>query len=408
MKMKRWLFLSAPLGFAMTVLMMIPIVMAQGEESAPRVVLGTTRYVATDGLCNGNTPCYDHIQTAVNAATDGDEIFIDSGIYTENVVISTDLTLQGVDALSVTIDGNMDNTVVVIASNTAVTLTNITLANGSNDIYCGSGLSNYGTTQLTNMIIRDNVTGCAGGGVANEGTIHISNTLIMSNTSSLGGGGLYNGETGTAIINQSTIRHNIDAGIFNAGTLTVNNSTLNNNEPTFSGSLEGTTGIYNHDGTLTINNSTFSEDSLGMVNGAVTVTNSTLNGLIFYDKGMVALHNTIVKGCMAHSEAGEIISLGHNLGFDSSCGLTEAGDIQNTNLMLAPLQDNGGPTETHMLLWGSPAINAGDNDTCTNAPINGLDQRGIARPFLEQCDIGAVELDLVLDQTTFLPLIVKN
>jgi hypothetical protein len=53
--------------------------------------------------------------------------------------------------------------------------------------------------------------------------------------------------------------------------------------------------------------------------------------------------------------------------------------------MLFPLQDNGGPTETHALRPGSPAIDAGSLD-CPPT-----DQRGEARP-VGACDIGAFEL----------------
>jgi len=41
--------------------------------------------------------------------------------------------------------------------------------------------------------------------------------------------------------------------------------------------------------------------------------------------------------------------------------LTGMGDQINTDPMLGPLQDNGGPTFTHALLPGSPAIDAGKN-----------------------------------------------
>ena len=54
---------------------------------------------------------------------------------------------------------------------------------------------------------------------------------------------------------------------------------------------------------------------------------------------------------------------------------------------LGPLQDNAGPTKTHALLPGSPAINAGDD---SKAPAT--DQRGVARPQGPQSDIGAFEL----------------
>ncbi len=54
--------------------------------------------------------------------------------------------------------------------------------------------------------------------------------------------------------------------------------------------------------------------------------------------------------------------------------------------MLVPLADNGGPTQTHALLWGSPAIDAGDDASCP-----ATDQRGAARPGGAHCDIGAFE-----------------
>jgi hypothetical protein len=54
--------------------------------------------------------------------------------------------------------------------------------------------------------------------------------------------------------------------------------------------------------------------------------------------------------------------------------------------MLGPLADNGGPTQTHALLPGSPAIDAGDNTACP-----ATDQRGVTRPLGAACDIGAYE-----------------
>jgi len=82
-----------------------------------------------------------------------------------------------------------------------------------------------------------------------------------------------------------------------------------------------------------------------------------------------------------------INSLGYNLTDDTSCGFTEPGDLVVADAMLGPLQDNGGPTETHDLLPGSPAIDAGSMD----CPPPDTDQRGVARPQGMDCDIGAVE-----------------
>jgi len=63
----------------------------------------------------------------------------------------------------------------------------------------------------------------------------------------------------------------------------------------------------------------------------------------------------------------------------------------NTDPLLGTLEDNGGPTQTHALLGGSPAIDMGDDVICAAAPVDGIDQRGVARPYGAACDIGAFE-----------------
>ena len=74
------------------------------------------------------------------------------------------------------------------------------------------------------------------------------------------------------------------------------------------------------------------------------------------------------------NSGGTVISLGYNVSSDDGGGfLTDPGDQINTDPMLGPLQANGGPTFTHALLPGSPAIDAG-NPNFTPAPF--YDQRG--------------------------------
>jgi hypothetical protein len=82
---------------------------------------------------------------------------------------------------------------------------------------------------------------------------------------------------------------------------------------------------------------------------------------------------------------GTLLSLGHNLSGDGSGNLTAAGDLPNTDPLLGPLADNGGPTWTHALLPGSPAIDAGGGSA---APAT--DQRGLPRPRDGNGDGGAV------------------
>jgi hypothetical protein len=99
--------------------------------------------------------------------------------------------------------------------------------------------------------------------------------------------------------------------------------------------------------------------------------------------------------------SGDFTSGGHNLIGDGtgSTGFVNGvnGDMVGTaanpiDPRLGPLANNGGPTQTHALLAGSPAIDHGDN---TNAPAT--DQRGVARPRdgdhngSRAVDIGAFE-----------------
>ena len=67
---------------------------------------------------------------------------------------------------------------------------------------------------------------------------------------------------------------------------------------------------------------------------------------------------------------------------------------------LGALADNGGPTPTRALLPGSPAIDAG---SCASDAAD--DQRGVARPQGDGCDIGAFEYEG--SGTTYLPLVVR-
>jgi hypothetical protein len=87
-----------------------------------------------------------------------------------------------------------------------------------------------------------------------------------------------------------------------------------------------------------------------------------------------------------------VISRGYNIDGDGSCGLSEEdGDLPATDPLLGPLAANGGPTPTHALLNGSPAIDQIAVSQCQVA----TDQRGIARPQAPKpgaCDIGAYEV----------------
>jgi hypothetical protein len=130
--------------------------------------------------------------------------------------------------------------------------------------------------------------------------------------------------------------------------------------------------------------------------------------------GTVALQNSILgansdQGGQAGDCAGVLLSQGYNLIQDTSgCTLTGTSDIVGLPPLLGPLGDNGGPTPTHALLPGSPALDAGDPAGCRDSQGTLLtsDQRGEPRPQGNACDIGAFEAGLAPQMVpVYLPLI---
>jgi predicted outer membrane repeat protein len=184
-----------------------------------------------------------------------------------------------------------------------------------------------------------------------------------------------------------------------SGGPTVENSTISGNSAGMSGG-----GIY---GSATVENSTISGNSAGTSGGGIynnssldvtlsTITgNSAPSGGGIYNVGSVEVSNTILNagasGENIFNDGGTVTSEGYNLSSDDGGGyLNGPGDQINTDPLLGPLQDNGGPTFTHALLPGSPAINAGD-PSFTPPPY--YDQRGplFRRVFNRRIDIGSFE-----------------
>jgi hypothetical protein len=167
--------------------------------------------------------------------------------------------------------------------------------------------------------------------------------------------------SGLTITNGATTGYG--GGIYNEKSmLTITNCTLSGNSADYGG------GIYNDghdfDWTTTITNCTLSGNSARWAGGIVHSASPR--------SGMAIIGNTILKGQEnIVSLGGSFSSGGYNLSNDNGGGfLTRTGDQINTDPLLGPLQDNGGPTWTHALLVDSPAIDKGKNFTATT------DQRG--------------------------------
>lgn len=298
-----------------------------------------------------------------NASPGPDTINVSPSIYT--LTLGSGLNVGGFLKL---IGAGADSAIIQAATEPGVAgfpvfniaATDVTIA-GMTVRYGSSGIVNTGATiTLTNSTVSNNTV---------QGIDHIAGkfTVINSTISGNAGSGISTGRSVLTVIN-STISGNTGSGISNLGSLTVINSTISGN--TGSGIFTGNSPIF-------VAHSTIS---------------SNAGGGIFNSGGAAKLRGTILDNNLSSAECnvgdpGSFSSDGYNLSRDYSCGFSSPGDISGTDPKLGSLQDNGGPTFTHALLPGSPAIDAADDAACP-----ATDQRSVARPQGTACDIGAYEL----------------
>ena len=222
-----------------------------------------------------------------------------------------------------------------------------------------------GAADLTasGFTIRNGRTGQSGAGIRNEGNLSLSNATVSGNeTTASYGGGIANAGTATMSLTNVTVSGNraegdgggIDQGI--GGRLDLSNVTIAANTTDISGDTGGGGGIFNAGGTINVKNTIVAQN---------------------YDN----TSDPIVK---SPDCGGAALTSGRNnlIGDATGCDfLASAGDTINVKPRLAPLADNGGPTLTHALLAGSPAIKS-------RGGPGPADQRGVPR---RAPDIGAYE-----------------
>jgi uncharacterized repeat protein (TIGR01451 family) len=243
-------------------------------------------------------------------------------------------------------------------------------------------------------------------------TLTLTDSVVSNSTATTEGGGIY--DAGTMTIQNSTITGNSVTGLEGNGgggiavedMLTMANSTVTGNT---AGSNGG--GIYNDDTALitntTITGNTAANFGGGIYSESTTATNVTLasnnspdGANVFVDDTTSGgFQNTIVSspeggGGNCDTSGSFPASMGHNLEDDAghSCQFTDPTDQSGVDPKLASLASNGGPTQTMELLAGSPAIDTG----ATLAAVT-TDQRGGPRPQGGGYDIGAYERSAILD-----------
>jgi hypothetical protein len=363
-----------------------------------------------------------------------------------------------VELTNSTVSGNGSDFVggILNESSGTVNIVNSFVTVNKSNRFGGGGIYNQstGTVNVNDSLIANNESGSRGGGgisASGAGTVNLNRCTVSYNSDGESGGGVYVG-TGTVNIDASTISGNTakgGGGIFNlSGSVTITNSTVSQNASTTDTANGG--GLRN-EGTAVISNSTFAGNTahadgagisnagtLFMANCTITGNSSSVTRQLFADlgqgianssSGFVQIKSSIVAlntGIASSPDvSGSFGSGGYNfIGKAGSSAIFNASTDQKGTLA-APLdpqidpnglQDNGGPTQTVALLFGSPAIDGGLSPGLN--PPN--DQRGAGFPRIfddpartnaadgDGSDIGAFEVQtapgFVANVSTRLPV----
>ena len=344
---------------------------------------------------------------AANAnGTGSDDILFDNTIFstpsTINLLsplpdITGSVTINGPGANLLTVrrpDSVADFRIFRIAAGitNGVSISGLTISNGR-AVDAGGGITSDSNLTLTRCdLINNEATSLYGGGVYVGGSVGTfidcnfrSNKAGIVGQTGASGGAVYLALS-TGIFTGCTLSGNTSADYGGAIGLSSSSGTLTN--CTISGNtaagrgLGGGISLFNTTGnrTLTITNSTVVNNTgVGTGTGGIRVEVAT--GLTT----SATIRNTIIANNTGPNLTGllggaadptRIISQGFNLTNDNSTTfLNQATDITNANPLLAPLANNGGATQTHALLPGSPAVDRGSSSGVTT------DQRGVSRPI---------------------------
>jgi len=230
-----------------------------------------------------------------------------------------------------------------------------------------------GTAQLERLLITGGSLVNNGGGIfiRSGATLNLVNSAVSGNSANELGGGIFVDGSATTQVKNSTIANNTTlnngGGIAGSGTARLSNSTISGNEASNIGG-----GIFvDSIGSVSLRNSTISNNAA--VNGG---------GVFVANNSEIILDNSIIADSISTSDCAGAGVINAN-----SDSIIEDGSCATSALALDPqlglLEDNGGPTLTHALLEGSPAIRNSAFDQ------GAADQRGFQ--VANQRDIGAFE-----------------
>ncbi len=276
----------------------------------------------------------------------------------------------------------------------------------------GGGIYSRGNVIVTGSMVSGNFAGAHGGGIAASNHVQLTGSTIADNTSANAGGGVYSGDSVQALT--STVSGNSAAG--NGGgiaayqDIALYQTTVSGNRSHASGGGAAANVVDSDDSTVS-GNSAFHYGGGVYAAGAfdasfTTVSSNRLIGTgahggagAFFGNGVATLSGTLLFGNTGGADLdafADSLSGDHNLIGTLGQFLTAPDDTLTCDPHLAPLANNGGPTQTQALAFGSCAMDSGP--VVSSDPT---DQRGagFARVVGPASDIGAFEIQT--DDTIF-------
>jgi hypothetical protein len=334
----------------------------------------TDRFVATDGDDTDNDctveaePCAT-IEHAIAKADAGDTINVAAGDYTEpGLMVAKDLTIRGAGSESTNVQAHEkageapDQGVMRIDAE--VTIERVTVRHGNYIVGVGVGIfvSASGVLTLESSVVRDNFAD-TGGGIGNLGSVTLNDSTVSDNDAVFTGGGIWNGADATLTLTNSTVSGNETngngGGIYNdGGDVTLTGSEVIENVARGDGVGDGGGGIFNDGGTLDLTKSTVSNNETERTGGGIE------------SAGTLTLNNSTIIGNTAGTSGGGIWNedtmtvensaiVGNSANFGGS-GIRNWGTLTVTN---STIFDNAGRT-------GGGIDNSGTL-TLTNSTISG-------------------------------------
>lgn len=299
-----------------------------------------------------------------------------------------------------------------------LTVINTVFKNNTGSALGGALFSSGDFLTIENSVFEQNAAGTGGAAYLVGSAKSINNSSFSQNTASTAGAIYFQGND--SLISASTFNKN-SATFSHGGAMVLLGSNVDivNTTVSENTALASTTGVDLDAGgidslanNLRIINSTIVDNRADEFGGgiklgfnATEIRNSIISGNvasdgneIYYQTAPVLENNILGTNAVSLAEALQEGASDKVTSISSTNILATKRSLHSVSLaqIINPLSNNGGLTQTHALAQDSPAGNTGDNLTCQNSLVNGVDQIGQVRPFASTCDIGAFESQLAI------------